>query len=507
MLQNPVFTVLLFAVGLAAGYFVRRQIAASRAGSLERELASQVEAAKTESKKILAEAEAKASSFIEEAKREEKSRLQQLDRTEDRLSKREEALDERTRSLQSHEAELKEALSRTASERAAAEETKLKATREIERVAGVSAEAARRELFQKLEEEHRGDLAHAIQKLERDRREEIEKKSLEIMTTAIHRYARSNVADVTTTVLTIPNEDLKGKIIGREGRNIRALERATGVEIIMDETPDTILFSSFDPLRREIAKVAVEKLIKDGRIQPAKIEEKVQEAQNELSKRMLSIGEQAALEVGIADLPKEILQLLGRLHFRTSYGQNVLVHSVEMAHVAGIIAAELGASVDIAKRGALLHDIGKAISHEVEGTHVELGRKLLKKYGVAEPVIRAMESHHEEYPFSSPESYIVTAADAISAARPGARRDTVENYLKRLEDLEKVAMSFDGVKSVYALSAGREVRVFVVPEKVDDFGALDLAKRIAGKIQSDLRYPGEIKVNVIREMRATEYAR
>jgi ribonuclease Y len=260
-------------------------------------------------------------------------------------------------------------------------------------------------------------------------------------------------------------------------------------------------------LRREITKLALDKLIKDGRIQPAKIEEKVEEARNEMNKRMSEIGEAAAFEVGIYDLPKEIIQLVGRLHFRTSFGQNVLTHSIEMAYISAMLAAELGANVEIAKKGALLHDIGKAIDHEVEGTHVELGRKILKKYGIDERVIRAMESHHEEYPFSTPESYIVTAADVLSAARPGARRGTLENYVKRLADLEKIAGEFEGVKNAYAIAAGRELRIFVIPEKVDDFGALQMARDIATKIQSELKYPGEIKVNVIRETRAVEYAK
>ena len=328
-----------------------------------------------------------------------------------------------------------------------------------------------------------------------------------IITTALQRYARSHVTDLTTTVFHLPNEEIKGKIIGREGRNIRTLERLTGAELILDESPENIIISSFDPLRREIARLALEKLIKDGRIQPAKIEEKVEESKNELTKRMQEIGEQACLEVGVITLPKEIIQLLGRLHFRTSYGQNVLVHSIEMAHVSGMIAAELGANVEIAKVGALVHDIGKAISHEVEGTHVNLGRKLLQKYGVDDRIIQAMESHHEEYPFATTESFIVAAADILSAARPGARRDTAENYFKRLEDLEKIATGFDGVKTAYALSAGREIRVFVVPEKIDDFGALQLAKNVAAKVQSELKFPGEIKVNVIRETRAVEYAK
>ena len=260
-------------------------------------------------------------------------------------------------------------------------------------------------------------------------------------------------------------------------------------------------------MRREVARIALEKLIADGRIQPAKIEEKVEEAKEELDERIERIGEEAAYEVGILDLPKEILKLLGRLNYRTSYGQNVLTHSIEMTHIAGMMASELGISVEVTKKGAFLHDIGKAIDHEVEGTHVELGRKILQKYGIAPEVVQAMEAHHEEYPFSSPESYVVAAADAISAARPGARRDTLEKYLKRLEDIEKVVKSFSGVRDAYAVSAGREVRVFAVPEKIDDFGALQLAKQIAGKIKSDVNYPGEIKVTVIREVKAVEYAR
>jgi len=302
-------------------------------------------------------------------------------------------------------------------------------------------------------------------------------------------------------------EDLKGKIIGREGRNIRTLERMTGTEFIIDETPESIIISSFDPLRREIARLTLQKLIKDGRIQPAKIEEKVEEAKSEIEQRMQEIGEEAAQEIGVYDFPKEIVQLLGRLNFRTSFGQNVLTHSIEMAHLAGMIAAELGANVDVAKKGALLHDIGKAIDHEVPGTHVELGRKILKKYGIDTAVIAAMESHHEEYPFSTPESFIVAAVDALSAARPGARRGTLESYVKRLEDLERIAMEFKGVKQAYAVSAGRELRVFVVPEQIDDFMALQLARDVAAKIQSELKYPGEIKVNVIREVRAVEYAK
>lgn len=497
----------LLLVGLVFGYVLRRTIAAQRANSVEQKIKLQIEEAKNEAKTLLLEAKEKAASLLDEVKREERERKGQIDKIEERLIHKEELLEKQSQNLLARENQLSAETTRLNTLKAELSDLKARAVLELEKNAGLSAGEARRQLLQGVEEQHREELTQAVQKLEQERRDEIEKKSLEIITGAIQRYARSHVSEITTSVFTLPSEELKGKIIGREGRNIRTLERETGVEVIIDETPESIVISSFDPLRREIAKLALEKLIKDGRIQPAKIEEKVEEARQELTKRMQQIGEQAAQEIGIIGLPKEILQLLGRLHFRTSYGQNVLVHSIEMAHLSGMIAAELGANTETAKKAALLHDIGKAMSHEVEGTHVELGRKILKKYGIEEAVIKGMEAHHDEYPFSTPESFIVAAADALSAARPGARRDTVENYLKRLEELEKIATGFEGVKSAYALSAGREVRVFVVPEKIDDFRALQMAREIAAKIQSELQYPGEIKVNVIREMRAVEYAR
>lgn len=497
----------VFLAGLAAGYFLRLFLAVQRAHSIEQELKVKIEEAKQVEKTALLEAKDKASRLFEEVKQEERNSKAQLTRLEERLLKREESLDRQSQTLAERENQLRSESGKVGVLKAEAAAVRGEAVEQLEKIAGLSAEEARKRLLAEVEDGYRAELSLAMQRLEHERREEIEKKSLEIITGAIQRYARTYVGDVTTSIFTLPNEDLKGKIIGREGRNIKTLERLTGVEVIVDEAPESVLLSSFDPLRREIAKLTLEKLIKDGRIQPAKIEEKVEEAKRELDKRMTEIGEQAALEVGVINLPKEIIQLLGRLHFRTSYGQNVLVHSIEMTYLSGMIAAELGLNVEVAKKGALLHDIGKAISHEVEGTHVELGRKILKKYGIEEAVVNAMESHHEEYPFSTPESFVVAAADALSAARPGARRDTVENYLKRLEELEKLAAGFEGVKTAYALSAGREVRIFVVPEKVDDFGALQLAKNIASKIQSELKYPGEIKVNVIREMRAVEYAR
>ena len=313
--------------------------------------------------------------------------------------------------------------------------------------------------------------------------------------------------EMMATSITLPSDEVKGKIIGKEGRNIKAFERATGVEVIVDDTPNSITLSSFDSVRRAVAKLALENLVADGRIQPAKIEEFVAKAEADVNKIIKEKGEEAALECGVYNLDQKLLLLLGRLHFRTSFGQNVLRHSVEMSHLAGMIAEELGANVSVAKAGALLHDIGKALDHEVPGTHVEIGRKILAKFNVDERVILAMQSHHEEYPYTTLESRIVQAADAISAARPGARRDTVEIYLKRLEDLERIANSFEGVEKTYAIQAGRELRIFVTPAKIDDLTAIKMAKDIAKRIEEEMRYPGEIKVNVIRETRAIEYAR
>ncbi len=493
--------------GLAIGYGVRVSIAKRLQNSLEKKAEAELESAKSEAKEIVVEAKDRASSILENANKEERDRKQELRQLEERLLKREDLLDQKLRELDNGEKSLKSKENEIKEKENDVEHLRERAVGELEKVSGLTREEARKAMFEEIETSAKQDLATSLAKLEREREEEIEKKANEIITTAIQRYSRNAIADVTTSVVNLPDEDIKAKIIGKEGRNIRAFERLTGVEVIVDETPENVVLSSFDPMRRELAKMALEKLIKDGRIHPAKIEEKVEEARQELEQRIQKIGEEAAYEVGILDLPKEIVNLLGRLNFRTSYGQNVLLHSVEMAHIASMMATELHLNVDVAKKGALLHDIGKAVDHEVEGTHVEIGRKLLKKYGIAENVIQAMESHHEEYPYATPESYLVAAADVISAARPGARRDTLEKYIKRLEDIEKAVGSFEGVKQSYAVSAGREVRVFVVPEKIDDFGALELAKKISNKIQSDVQYPGEIKVTVIREVRAVEYAR
>ncbi len=498
---------LALAAGALLGYFIRQLIATRSANSIEAKIKRQLEESKTQTKEVLLEAKDKAVKILEDAKNQERERLTILARQEDRLNLQFKKIEKKEDELENNKRDLERQADQIKAIHQEADDLRKKSEEIIEQVSGLSREEAKAKLFNQIEVESKADLVASIQKLEKNRLEELEKKARAIMTTAVQRYARSHISEITTSTVNLPSDELKGRIIGKEGRNIRTLERLTGVEVIVDETPEAITLSSFDPLRREIAKTALLKLMTDGRIQPARIEEKVEEAKKDVSKKVLEAGEAALYEVGILDLPKEIIMLLGRLAFRTSYGQNVLLHSIEMAHIANMLAKELGANAEVAKKAALLHDIGKAVDHEIEGTHLELGRKILQKYGIDQAIIKAMESHHEDYPFSTPESLIVAAADVISGARPGARRDTVENYVKRLTELENIVNSFAGVEKSYAISAGREIRIFVQPEKIDDLKALQLAKEMAKKIESELKYPGEIKVNVIRETRAVEYAR
>jgi ribonuclease Y len=374
-------------------------------------------------------------------------------------------------------------------------------------VANLSREDAQKEVFRLVEEENKDSVGKRMAKLEKEGYEALENRALNIMGTVIQKYSRSHVAEFTTTTVSIPSDDIKGKIIGKEGRNIRALEKETGVELIVDDTPESVIISGFDPVRREIAKVALEKLIADGRIHPARIEETVEEARKDVDSKIKEAGEAAAYEAGIAGFHPKLLYILGRLRFRYSYKQNILIHSLEVSYLSGALAAELGGNVAVAKKAGLLHDIGKAVDHEIEGTHVNIGIRILEKFNIQKEVIDAMKSHHDEYPHASLESYIVTAADAISAARPGARKETAEKYIKRLEELEALVNSFPEVVKTYAIQAGREVRIFVNPEKVDDYGAMKLAKEIATRMQDELNYPGEIKVVVMRETRSIEYAR
>ena len=379
--------------------------------------------------------------------------------------------------------------------------------KELEKVAKLSVDDAKEILFKNIEDEYGEDLLIRMQKMETANTEKLDRRAKDILSTSINRLASSTASEMMTTLVNIPNDDVKGKIIGKEGRNIRAFERASGVELIIDDTPGAIVISSFDPVRRQVARLALENLILDGRIQPAKIEEVVVKAQEDINKIIKEKGDQAVYECGIFNLDPRIVAILGRLYFRTSYGQNVLQHSIEMAHIAGMIAEELKADVQVAKAGALIHDIGKALDHEVQGTHIDIGIRILQKFKADPRIIVAMKSHHDNTPHESIEAVIVQTADIISGGRPGARRDSVENYIKRLQELEDLAKSFDGVEKSYALSAGREIRIFVFPEKLGDLEAKDLAREISKKIEQELTYPGEIKVTVIRENRITEYAR
>lgn len=511
LLQLPlalsVGAVLLIGIGTGLGYVLRQLISKQQINSLELRTAKLIEVAKSEAKEIIVEAKANAVQILEEAKEEEKAKAIEIKRLQDRLENRETMLDRKISDVEEREKDIEKNVEKIKFAKTELDEAKAKITKELERIAGLTKEAALEEITKKIEKENSESLMQRIRKMETTGLDELERRAKQILATIIQRVSTPTVSEVTTTTVQIPNDEIKGKIIGREGRNIRTLERAAGVEIIVDDTPGAIVISAFDPVRRHIAKNALEMLIADGRIQPARIEESVDKARQEIEKQIKAAGDTAAFEVGVFDLDPRLISLLGRLKFRTSYGQNVLVHSIEMAHVAGMLAEELGGDVMVAKKGALLHDIGKAVDHEVQGTHVEIGRRILQKFGIDQRIIQAMQSHHEEYPYETLESILVQVADVISAGRPGARRDSVENYLRRLEDLEMIANSFEGVEKSYAIQAGREIRVFVTPEKISDFDARELAKHIALRVENELKYPGEIKVNVIRETRVIEYAR
>ena len=493
--------------GIVIGYLFRWLWVLARKGSIELEVKQIILNAKQDAAKIAEEGARKSAELLVVAEADLKEKEEKVSRAEDRVYKREESLETKQKELDAEIVAVKTRIEEVKSMRDRAEEMAAARAEELSRISSLSAGEARELLMKEVERKNSEDFMVRITKLEREGHERLEKRAREILTTSIHRLGNSVTADTMATAVTIPNDDIKGKIIGKEGRNIKAFERATGVEVIIDDTPGSIVLSSFDPIRRAVARVALENLIVDGRIQPARIEEIVEKSRNDVNKIIKEKGEAAAYETGVLNLPPQVSQILGRLYFRTSYGQNVLQHSTEMAHVAGMIATELGANVAVAKAGALLHDIGKALDHEVQGTHVEIGRRILAKFGVDEAVIKAMKAHHEEYPYETPESFIVQVADAISAGRPGARRDSVENYIKRLEDIEGIANSFDGVEKCFAISAGREVRVFVSPDKMNDFEARELARNIALRLQEELKYPGEIKVIVIRETRAIEFAR
>ncbi len=500
-------SILTLSAGSVLGYFARQTIAKRQLSTAEGKAERVTADAAKRSEEIVLESKKKAVQILEEAKKKEKEREDQLSRQERRIEGREEAIEKKFEEIDQSKKMLEKKAEEVQAIRKEAEKVREEELARLERIAGLNKEEAKNILFQLTEEESREVIVDRIKKLQREGEEEIERKAMSVMAQVIQRYSRSHVSEFTTTTVPLPSDEVKGKIIGKEGRNIRTLERLTGVELIVDDTPETVLISGFDPVRRETAKIALEKLIADGRIHPARIEEVVEESKKAVDEKIREAGESAAYEAGVPGLHPKLLYILGRLRFRYSYKQNVLTHSIEVSAVAGALAAELGGNVSVAKKAGLLHDIGKAVDHEIEGTHVKIGIRILEKFGVSAEVIEAMRCHHDEFPHSSIESYIVTAADAISAARPGARKETAEKYIKRLEELEALINSFDAVERSYALSAGREVRIFVNPEKTDDLGALKLAKDISKRIQDELKYPGEIKVIVFRETRAVEFAR
>ena len=499
------------AIGIVAGYFTRKNISEAKIGeadSLAKNIIDQANKdAETMKKEKLLEAKEEIHKFRSDAEKENRERRSELQKYERRVIQKEESLDRKQQSIESKESNLNQKLRAVDEKQKEVEAIKVKQLEKLEDISGITSEKAKDIILSNAEKEVRHEMSIMIKEIETQAKEDAEKKSREIIGYAIQKCAADHVAETTVTVVNLPNDEMKGRIIGREGRNIRTLETLTGIDLIIDDTPEAVILSGFDPIRREIARIALEKLISDGRIHPARIEEMVEKAKKEVENIIKEYGEQAIFETGVHSLHPELVKLLGRLNYRTSYGQNVLKHSIEVAHIAGIMAAEIGADIKLAKRAGLLHDIGKAVDHEMEGTHVEIGMDLLRRYKESKDVIHAMSTHHGDYEPQTVEAVLVTAADAISAARPGARRETLEAYIKRLEKLEEIANSYDGVDKSYAIQAGREIRIMVKPEKINDEEIHLLARDITKKIEDELEYPGQIKVSIIRETRAVEYAK
>ncbi len=498
-------------VGCLAGYFIRKNIAEGKINNAEK-LAEKIENeakkdAETAKKEILLEAKEEVHRLRNDFEKESRDRRTEQQKIEKRLLQKEESLDRKSEGIEAKEnrynKKLKDLEDREGKIDSLIEEQKIK----LEEVSGLTQEEAKRILMNDVEKEARHEAAMMVKEIESQAKEDADKKAREIIAYSIQKCAADHVAETTVTVVELPNDEMKGRIIGREGRNIRTLETLTGIDLIIDDTPEAVILSGFDPIRREVARIALEKLIVDGRIHPARIEEMVDKAKIEVENIMKEEGEQATFDTGVYGLHPELMRLLGRLKYRTSYGQNVLKHAIEVSHLAGIMATELGQDPKIAKRAGLLHDIGKAVDHEVEGPHVEIGMNLLKKYKESNAVIHAMSTHHGDYEPESLEAILITAADAVSAARPGARRETLESYIKRLEKLEEIANKYEGVEKSFAIQAGREIRIVIKPENYNDEQMVMLARDITKNIESELEYPGQIKVNVIRETRAIEYAK
>jgi ribonuclease Y len=499
------------AAAAVAGYVVRRLTAEAKLGSAEEAARRIVENAKKEAeakqREAMVEAREEVHRLRADFEREMREQRLEVQKLEKRLLQREEALDRRAEQLEQREGALKAREEEAARQRQEIADLRAQQLAELERISGLKREEAREMLLAGVREEARREAAQIMRDIESEAREEAERRAKEIIGLAIQRCAAAHAAESTVSVVELPSDDMKGRIIGREGRNIRTFEALTGVDLIIDDTPEAVVISAFDPIRREKARLTLQKLIADGRIHPARIEEMFQKAEREVEQIIRESGEQAAYEAGVQGLHPELIRLLGRLKFRTSYGQNVLKHSVEVAHLAAMMAAELEADVQVARRAGLLHDIGKAVDHEMEGTHITIGMELLRRYREPEPVVHAMCCHHGDYEAETVEAVLVTAADALSASRPGARRETLEAYIQRLQKLEEIADSFEGVEKSYAISAGREIRIMVKPDRIDDLEAFRVAREICRRIQDEVRYPGQIKVTVIRETRAVEYAR
>ena len=493
--------------GLAIGYFARRIVAANSIKHAETYAAKVVAEARAKQKEIILEGKDDALKIQRAAEDEAREKRVDLQRHERRLLDREENLDRKVEAFERRESMLEERENALVAERGKLQEVRQQQLAELERIGGLSAPEARSTLIQQIVDDAQAEASHRVREIERHAQEEGEDRARRILTTVMQRIAADHTSETTVTVVPLPNDEMKGRIIGREGRNIRALEQATGVDLIIDDTPEAVVLSGFDPVRREVARMTLTKLISDGRIHPGRIEETVAKCRSEIEVVMRQAGEQAAYDAGVPGLHPELIKLLGRLKYRTSYGQNVLNHSVETARIASLLAAELGGDVPSARKGGLLHDIGKAIDHEVEGPHAQIGGDIAKRYGVPPHIVNAIAAHHQEVEQLSAEATVVQVADAISASRPGARGESLDNYVKRLDDLQQIALAFPGVERCFAVQAGREVRIIVRPEDIDDHASSRLARDVVRKIEEQLQYPGQIKVTVIRETRAVDYAR